>query len=407
MSALTSSDHVVVVGAGLAGWRLVDSLRREGFAGALTLIGDESHEPYERPPLSKQVLSGKWEVDKATLTTRVHLEQLGVRSILGVAATILDPEGASVSLADGQRVSGTHVVIATGARARALRYGETSLATLRTRDDAERLGKALDALEPESVVAIIGGGFLGAEAATSVKARGLTPVVLEVAPRALTGVLGEEVSSWLARIPEDHGVELRTSQEIVEVVEEGGVFELCFAVGAPLRAHAVLAAVGSSLELAWLESSGLALDGGVNVDENLHASARVAAIGDVARFPLAGVDGDEMARVEHWEVANVHAQRLARHWALGEVTSEPLIPYFWSDQYGKKIQLLGHPRPSDEAVMVNGDVAGGRWLALYQRRGLVTGVVALSQPRWLMLSKVLLEKPTTIDEARASAPWAS
>lgn len=407
MSTLAASDHVVVVGAGLAGWRLIDTLRREGFTGPVSLVGDEPHEPYERPPLSKQVLAGKWNPERTTLASRERLVELGVQPYLGVAATGLDPSGPTVNLADGRVLEGTRVAIATGARARPLALGGRSLPTLRTRDDAVRLGATLDSLSPGGVVAILGGGFLGAEVATALKARGLTPVVIEVAVRPLWGVLGDAVSSWLRRLPDDFGVELRTERHLVEVADHEGGYELRFSSGETLRAGAVLAAVGSALDLGWLGSSGLDLDDGVLVDGRFEATVRVAAIGDVARFPLAGVGGSELVRVEHWEVASQHAQRLGRYWATGEPSGEPLVPYFWSDQYGKKIQLLGHPHPGDEVVMVDGSEGAGRWLALYHRERVVSGIVALSQPRGLMLSKRLLDASTELDDALALAPWAA
>jgi len=142
------------------------------------------------------------------------------------------------------------------------------------------------------------------------------------------------------------------------------------------------------------------------VDEQLLASERVAAIGDVARFTWPNVTGSELVRIEHWEVANGHASSLARYWMTGEESTQLMVPYFWSDQYGKKIQMLGHPRPDDDVVRVSGSDDEGKWLALYSRSGIVTGIVTLSNPRALMLSRPLLEESITIDSAKSSAPWA-
>jgi NADPH-dependent 2,4-dienoyl-CoA reductase/sulfur reductase-like enzyme len=408
MNVLSPRDHVVVVGAGLAGWRVVESLRAEGFAGTLTLIGDEPHAPYDRPPLSKQVLAGKWTVDRATLATAERLAASGAVTRFGVAAVELDPDGARVELADGTVVAGTRVVLATGARARAFAFASSGpLDTLRSYDDAGRWAQRLDALEPASVVAVVGGGFIGAEAATAIKARGLTPVVLEAAPLPLQGVLGEEVAQWLGRLPEDHGVDLRTEQVVADVVPTAVGAALIFDDGRRIAARAVLAAVGSTLDLGWLDGSGLTLEDGVVVDRDLAAAPRVAAVGDVARFPLATATDEVSVRIEHWQVAVDHAARLARRWVHGVGPHEPVVPYFWSDQYGKKIQLLGHPGFADEAVLVSGDPAEAKWLALFVRAGYVSGVVALSQPRALMLAKPLLDRPTTLDAALASAPWAT
>jgi len=406
VSQLRSSDHVVVVGAGVAGWRLVESLRREGFEGELTLVGDEPHVPYDRPPLSKQILSGKWDLDKVTLATSEKIAASRVSLHLGVRATGLDVANTTVLLDDGSSLKGTRVVLATGSLARSLSFPSSgALATLRNYDDVTRLDDALTALAPESVVVVIGGGFVGAEAATSIKARGLTPIVLEVAPRPLMGALGDQVSAWLAAIGTDFGVDVRTDQRLRDVRPLESGFVVDFEDGSGLTAAFVLAAVGSSLDLAWLERSGLTLDNGVVVDQDLQAAANVAAIGDVARFIVTSALGEEFARIEHWEVATEHAAELARFWTSGERSTAVTIPYFWSDQYGKKIQMLGHPRPSDDVVMVEGSRESGKWLALYSRDGYVTGAVSLSQPRGLALSKKLLEEPSTLKSALESAPW--
>jgi NADPH-dependent 2,4-dienoyl-CoA reductase/sulfur reductase-like enzyme len=404
--SLQSSDHVIVVGAGVAGWRFVEFLRRDGFAGAITLIGDEPHAPYDRPPLSKQVLAGRWVAGKATLATPEKLAESLATVLLGERAVALDVASTTVELASGRRVEGTHVVIATGARARALSYQSSGeLMTLRTFDDAVRLHEKLEKLEPASVVAIIGGGFLGAEAATSIKARGHVPIVLEVTERPLISVLGDEVSTWLLQLPHAAEIELRTGQVIRDVVISGEGVTILLQDGEAIEASMVLAAVGSTIETDWLASSGLPIDGGVVVDRNFEAAPRVGAIGDVARFPLPGVEGDELVRIEHWQVAVEQAIELAHYWTSSDATRTRMIPYFWSDQMGKKIQLIGHPRASDEVTLVSGRPDELKWVAIYARHGLVTGVVALSNPRGLTKSRVLLETVTSLEDALALAPW--
>jgi 3-phenylpropionate/trans-cinnamate dioxygenase ferredoxin reductase subunit len=408
VTALTSSDHVLVVGAGLAGWRLAESLRTEGFDGKITLIGDEVHLPYDRPPLSKQVLSGKWDVAKASLATHDHVVSLAATMRLGARVTHLDVDSTSVTLADSSEVHGTRVAIATGCRARELRVPSSGLLpSLRSRDDLERLNDTLARLAPKGVVAIVGGGFVGAEVATSLSTRGFTPIVVEAAARPLQSVLGDEVSTWLLRLASDFGVELRTNHQLQDVTTDDLGYHLTFGDGTILDAGAVLAAVGSSLDLEWLNDSGLHLDNGVVVDNDLQAAPGVAAIGDVARFPWSNAAGEELVRIEHWQVATDHAAQLADFWMGGGSETTSMVPYFWSDQYGKKLQLLGHPRPNDEVVRVSGSPDEGRWLALYSRDSFVTGVVTLSQPRGLALSRGLLESPTTLDQALAAAPWSS
>ena len=403
---LKVSDHVVVVGAGFSGWRLVEALRRDGYDGAITLIGEETYAPYDRPPLSKHVLAGKWDVERATLATPERIAECRVALRLGTRANALDLESNTVALDDGSHVEGTHIVIATGARARRLPFGaDAQILTLRNRNDELRMRLELEQLAPGSVIAVIGGGFIGAEVATQLKSRGFVPIVLEAAPRPLVGVLGPDVSSWLERLAADAEIELRNDQRIGDVERDDEGFVIRFEDGGELRAATVVVGAGALPNFEWLEGSGLTLDGGVVVDENLLAREHIAAIGDVARFSWPNVMGEELVRIEHWEVANVHANALAHYWVTGEGASSLMVPYFWSDQYGKKIQMLGHARPDDDVVRVSGSPDEGKWLALYSREGVVTGIVTLSQPRALMLSKHLLESPSTLEAALDDAPW--
>jgi NADPH-dependent 2,4-dienoyl-CoA reductase/sulfur reductase-like enzyme len=403
---LHPSDHVVIVGAGFGGWRLVEALRRDGYDGAITLLGEETYAPYDRPPLSKHVLAGKWDVERATLATPERLAASNVTLRLGVRAIGLDIESNTVELEDGSRIDGTHIVIATGTRARRLPFSaDDDILTLRNRDDELRMRHELERLDEGSVVAVIGGGFIGAEVATQLKSRGFVPIVLEAALRPLIGVLGPDGSSWLERLAADAQIELRNDQRIRDVERDADEFVIRFDDVDELRAALVVVGAGALPNFEWLEGSGLTLDNGVVVDENLLARERIAAIGDVARFSWPNIMGEELVRIEHWEVANVHANALAHYWMTGEGAAALMVPYFWSDQYGKKIQMLGHARPDDDVVRVSGSPEEGKWLALYSRGGVVTGIVTLSQPRALMLSKHLLESPSTLEGALSDAPW--
>ncbi len=399
---LTTRDHVVVVGAGLAGWRTVEELRRHGFAGEVTLIGDEAELPYDRPPLSKQVLAGKWPVTHTLLATPERLERARVRLELGVGARHLDVAATAVTLADGRVIAGTHVVIATGTRARRLAWYTPEDFEVRNLADARRLIARFDELSTGDVVAVVGGGFIGAEVASAAATRGLRPVVLEAGERPLWRVLGATVSAWLQDLAPDFGVELRTRQDVVgtDYRYDNGDADVVFADGSTLRARCVVVGVGAQPNVEWLEDSGLVLDNGVVVDAHQLGAARVGAVGDVARFPWP--DGS-FVRVEHWQVATDHAGALARYWTTGE-SAATLIPYFWSDQYGRKIQVLGHPHPEDDVVRVK-DTGEGQWLGVYSRRGIVSGLVALNQPRALTLSRSLLEEPTTLEAAYSRSPW--
>ncbi len=406
VNTLDGGDHVVVVGAGLAGWRLVESLRREGFDGALTLIGDEPDAPYDRPPLSKQVLAGTWPLDQTRLATDERLAAAEVTLRVGVGARALDVATTTVHLDDGSSVAGTHVAIATGARARRLTlHADEYVHVLRTRHDAERLLRDVSSLSARRRVAVIGGGFVGAEVATSLLARGLEPVVFEMADAPLVGPLGPTVAGWLRRLPSEAGVELRVNQRVSDVTSSDGELIVHVEGEDSFSAATVVVGAGSVPNDAWLATSGLTLDNGVVVNEHLMATERVAALGDVARFTWRGPLGEQLVRIEHWQVAADHAASLARYWVRGE-SLPPLVPYFWSDQYGRKIQLLGHPHPGDDVTRVL-ERDDGRWLALYSHGAVVTGVVGLNMPRQLTLSRRLLESGTSLDVATRDAPWLS
>jgi NADPH-dependent 2,4-dienoyl-CoA reductase/sulfur reductase-like enzyme len=408
--ALADDEHVAIVGSGLAGWRLAEGLRREGFAGRVSLLGAERHAPYDRPPLSKQILVGKWPIEQTALVGLERLEELNVEGSFGDPATALDVAHRTVSLASGRRVEADVVVVATGVRARTLPYrAGAAVRTLRTRDDAAELLAGLATLDASRPVVVIGGGFIGAEVATSLHARGFAPIVLETMARPLMNVVGGEVANWLGSLPSDAGVDLRGDQQVTDVSGGDGDFRVHLAEGTEITAAMVILAVGAQPNTQWLEGSGLALDDGVVVDEQFRSVAGVYAIGDVARFRWRHGPFDESVRIEHWQVANDHASSLASILCHGRLspTAPAFVPYFWSDQYGKKIQMLGRPNRDDEVTMVAGSRAEGRWLALYSRDGVVTAGIALSHPRALMVSRSLFEEHPTLDTALARAPWAT
>jgi NADPH-dependent 2,4-dienoyl-CoA reductase/sulfur reductase-like enzyme len=406
MKILAPTDHVVIVGGGLSGWRMVTGLRSHGFTGDITLICEEDHAPYDRPPLSKQVLEGKWPITQTTFATPELISQANVDVILGDGATSLDVATKTVTLRSGRAVRATHVVIATGARARRL-PDDDLVQYVRTFDDTVKLVTRIETMPTGSPIAVIGGGFIGAEVATALTKRGMSVTVFEALDAPLVQVLGPTVAQWLIELPYRAGVELRTLQSLTQVVQHGEAVRLTFADGQAFDASLVIAGIGAIPATQWLEGSGLVIDGGVVVDAHGEATDNIAAIGDVARGHFDTALGPEVGRIEHWQIASDHAARLARWWALGEETLEPLVPYFWSDQYGKKIQVLGRPRPSDAVTLVKGSIEEASWLALYHRDDVVVAAVALSQPRALMLAKSLIASRHTLAAAIAISPWSA
>jgi len=404
VNALGPHDHVLIVGGGLAGWRFVEECRRLGFTGRLTMVSDESLPPYDRPPLSKQVLSGKWDFDQILLATPDRRAAADVDLILSDAATALDVTSLAVTLASGRAVQADRVVIATGTTARHLPFGDGVLHYLRTYSDVTALQAALALLPAAPRVGVIGGGFIGAEVATALRGAGADVTILEAASAPLVTVLGETIAEWLRDLPDAAGVRLLTNQQIRDVVRDDGGVQVVREGETSLAFDLVVAGVGAVPSTAWLASSGLDCANGVVVDASLLASPVIGAIGDVARFTWESVTGSSSVRIEHWQMASDHAARLASTWCTPEAPLPPLVPYFWSDQYGAKIQVLGRPFPSDDVVMVRGE-PGQSWVALSSRDGLVTAIVTLRQPRALMRSRELVTTTHRLEQALSLAPW--
>jgi NADPH-dependent 2,4-dienoyl-CoA reductase/sulfur reductase-like enzyme len=404
VNPLGADDHVLIAGGGLAGWRFVEECRRLGFTGRLTMVSDESLPPYDRPPLSKQVLSGKWGFDQILLATPDRRAATEVDLILGDAATAFDTHNLTVTLASGRELSANRVVIATGTTARHLPFGDGLIHYLRTFRDVVGLHSALALLPDAPRVGVIGGGFIGAEVATALRGAGADVTVLEAASAPLVTVLGETIAGWLGGLPEAAGVRLLTNQQILDVVRNDSGVQVVREGEPPLTFDLVVAGVGAVPSTSWLASSGLDCTNGVVVDASLLVTPFIGAIGDVARFTWDSVTGQSSVRIEHWQMASDHAARLAATWCSPEAPLPPLVPYFWSDQYGAKIQVVGRPSAGDDVVMVRGE-PGQSWVALSVRDQVVAAIITLGQPRALMRSRDLVTTPHRLEVALALAPW--
>ena len=396
-------ERIVVVGASLAGLRTVEGLRRCGYGGALVLVGAEKHPPYDRPPLSKEILQGRWEVDRLALR-RQPLEDLGLDLRLGRRATALDLRAKSVALDDGSRESFDALVIATGASARRLAQQPelAGLHLLRTLDDALALRAEL---ERGPRVLVVGAGFIGAEVAASCRSRGLAVTVIEPLPVPLARGLGTKMGELCAALHRDHGVDLRCGVGVAAIEGDGRVERVRLTNGDVLSADVVVVGVGAAPETAWLEGSGLTLRDGVVCDEHCAAlgAPGVFAAGDVARWtnPLFA----EEMRVEHWSNAVEQGTYVAERLAGTEAGAAPFapVPFFWSDQYDVKIQFAGRMRADDELHVVAGSVAERKLTALYAREGRLTGVLCLSRPRDLAKYRRMIGARATLDAALKAA----
>jgi len=393
-------ERIAVVGASLAGLRAAESLRRLGYGGALVLVGAEKHLPYDRPPLSKELLQGRWEVDRIGLRRQPY-EELELDLRLGVRATALDLAARELVLGDGVREPFDALVLATGASPRRLR-GQPDLPgvhLLRTLDDALALRAALEA-RPR--VLVVGAGFIGAEVAASCRARGLQVTLVEPLPVPLARGLGEAMGRVCAELHRDQGVDLRCGVGVSGFQGHQRVERVTLSDGSSVEADLVVVGIGAAPETGWLEGSGLRLDDGVVCDAFCAAAPGVFAAGDVARWhnPLFG----EEMRVEHWSNAAEQGSYVAERLAGTDLGAQPFapVPFFWSDQYGVKIQFAGRMRPDDEVRLVAGSLAERKFTALYGRAGRLSGVLAWSRPRDLAKYRRLIAAATSFESALAA-----
>ena len=379
-------DQIVVVGAGLAGLRTVEELRSGGFAGPITMIGAESRPPYDRPPLSKQLMAGK--VDDTSL--RAELDSLGAQVRLGERAEQLSAE--SVRTDQGE-YRFDRLVIATGSRPIAL-PGPGRQRFLRSIEDALELRELL---KPGLRLAIIGAGWIGAELATAAAAKGCSVHVVEAGPAPLSVAIGAEVGGRTAGWYAAAGVELVLDQR-VELVQDDG---LSLAGGGWLAADVIVTAVGVRPEVGWLEPSGIALENGVAVDEQLRSSMPgVYAVGDCAAFWSARFG--RRLRTEHWDGALRAPSVLAANLSGGSERYDP-VPYFWSEQFGRMLQYVGHHAGADELVW-RGDPQEVRWTVCWLAGQRLIAVLTVDLPKDLMQGRRLIEADTLVDAAKLADP---
>ncbi|GHB51046.1 pyridine nucleotide-disulfide oxidoreductase [Streptomyces viridiviolaceus] len=367
------------MGASLAGLSAARSLRSQGFDGQLVVIGEEPHRPYDRPPLSKEFLAGK--IGEADLALEQDGEDLAAEWLFDTRATGLDRERRAVRLADGREVRADGIVIATGAAARTLpgADGLAGVHTLRTLDDARALR---DDLALGGRLVVIGGGFIGAEVASTAYALGLDVTIVEAAQTPLAGPLGEAMGRIVSALHEDHGVRLLCGVGVKGLSGETRVSAVLLDDGRVVPADTVVVGVGARPCVEWLEGSGVALDDGVKCGADGHTSlAGVVAVGDCASWydPRVGVH----RRVEHWTGARERPDAAVAT-LLSWGAAEPGVlrpPYFWSDQYGVKVQFAGHAAGADSVTIEEGTPEDRDVLAVYRRAGRPAAVLGMNRPR--------------------------
>lgn len=384
--------RVVIVGASAAGLTAAEALRRRGYDGTLTLVGDEPHLPYDRPPLSKQILAGTWQPQRAMLRDEQALAGLGADLLLGRAATGLDVAGRRVLLDDGGAVGYDALIIATGVTPRHLPGANLpGMHLLRTMDDALALRAGL-LREPKVVV--VGAGFLGAEVAAAARQMGLEVTLADPLPVPMHRQFGTQVGELIGQLHRDHGVAVRCGVGVSRFLAAAGrVAAVELADGTMLDAGLVVVAVGAVPATGWLAGSGLPLGNGIECDDRCQAAPGIYAAGDVACWPNPHF-GTRM-RLEHRMNATEQAIAIAGN-VLGDDQPFTPVPYFWTDQYDTRIQAYGTFPPDADFRIISGDPADRHFTAAYGHHGTVAGVLGWNSPRELRTLRQLVAE---------RAPW--
>jgi 3-phenylpropionate/trans-cinnamate dioxygenase ferredoxin reductase subunit len=362
-------DRIVIVGGGLAGARTADRLRRAGYEGGLTLVGGEPHAAYDRPPLSKKVLTQPDE-------PAPQFVRGSVEALTGVHASGLDTAARTVTLDDGSALGYDRLVIATGVRPRRLFTEWQGVLVLRTWADGLALRAALR--EAKRLV-VVGGGVLGCEVAASARALGLDVTVVELLEQPLLAVLGPAVGAAIAALHRAQGVDVRCATRVTRLSGSGDrVARVELSDGSVLDTDLVVVAAGAVPNTEWLADSDVAIADGVLCDRTGATSVPdVYAAGDVARLPHPWAEGT--VRLEHWTAAGDTAALVAQNLLATEPSPLTAVPYFWTDQYQSKFQVVGLPGPEDELTVLDGTL-DGKFAAHYTRAGILTGAITVGMP---------------------------
>jgi NADPH-dependent 2,4-dienoyl-CoA reductase/sulfur reductase-like enzyme len=396
------ADHIVVVGASLAGLRIVEAIRREGYAGRITVIGAEDELPYDRPPLSKQYLVDDWEDEKLALA-RNGVDALDAEWKLGRAAASLDASSLILTLAGGKRIDeASAVVLATGGRARRLPFGGEldGILELRTLADARALRGALHS-SPRVVV--VGAGFIGMEVAASCRNRGLEVTVVDPLPAPLIRGLGRLLGERVAKQHREEGVEFHLGVGVEGFVGESRVEGVRLSNGLILPADIVVVGVGAAPATEWLEGAGLEIDDGVYCDATgFTGRDGVYALGDCARWHNRHYP--DRPRFEHWTSAVEQSEVVARCIVHGEADDFAPIPYVWTDQFDLRIAIVGEVREGDEMQIGLGKIDEDRFLALFGRGDRLVAAVGFKRPRQLNGCRQKIAEGVSFEDAIAENP---
>lgn len=391
------TESYVIVGAGHAGGQAAASLRSNGFSGAIVMIGEEPHLPYQRPPLSKKFLAGEIPQEKTYLKPGEFYQDQSVDLHLNSRAVALHREQSQVELADGSRVDYHKLLLCTGSVVRKLPVPGADLKRvhyLRTINDV--LGIQAD-LAAASNLVVVGAGYIGLEVAAVAVARGLKVTILEREARPLCRVAGPETANFYRQVHRDHGVDIRCDTTVASFGGEDRVNAVVSTTGESFPADLVVVGVGILPATALAEQAGLAVDNGIRVDEYTRTSdPKIFAAGDCTSHhsDLYGA----WVRLESVQNALDQART-----AAAAMCDKPVpynaVPRFWSDQYDLKLQIAGLCGGFEETV-VRGDPANGKFSVFYLREGLVLAADCINQPQEFMLARKLIEARERPDPAK-------
>ncbi len=393
-------QHIAIVGGALAGLRLLEALRREGYAGRVTMIGAEAELPYDRPPLSKQFLVEGWPEEKLALS-RTGVAPLEAEWRLGQKAMSLDPKAPAITLGDGSRIEADAIVLATGAEARRLPFerGLRGLLALRTLADARLLR---DAIAATPRVVVIGAGFIGMEVAASCRTKGCPVTVVEPLPAPLIRGLGPILGERVAKRHREAGIEFHLGVGVAAFEGEEKVTGVRLADGRVIPADLVIVGVGAAPAVAWLADSGLAIENGILCDATGATSLPgVYALGDCARWENPRYP--ERPRFEHWTSAVEQAEVLARRIVQGKSEPHAAVPYVWTDQFDLRLGITGEFKEGDAMHVCLGRLEQDKFLVLFGRGGKLVGAVGCKRPRQLNAARRWIAEDLSFAEAIAQA----
>ncbi|MEO8223394.1 MAG: FAD-dependent oxidoreductase [Gammaproteobacteria bacterium] len=380
-------NTVVIAGAGHAAGQTIVSLRQGGYTGHIILVGEEPYLPYQRPPLSKKYLAGELDVPRLLVRQEKFYAEHAVEVLLGTRVTGIDRSARSVTLSTGKRLGYDKLVLATGSRAREVQLPGHRLAGvhyLRTIGDVDRIR---DDFRPGASLVVVGAGYIGLEVAAVAVTRGLKVTVIELASRVLARIAAPPVSDFMHRAHEEAGVTIRCNTGIASFAGETHLQAVVCSDGTAIPADLAIVGIGIVPNVELALEAGLTCDNGILVDEYCRTSdPDVLAVGDCTNHPnpLLG----RRLRLESVHNAQEQAKTAATT-ILGRLEPYAQVPWFWSDQYDLKLQIVGLNSASDQAV-IRGDPASRSFAVFFLGDGRLTAVYAINSPREFMLSKKLI-----------------